>query len=122
MKQILSSQYIFPQNISQEIPKKELLIHQKNDILIKSDKNAFSKHLQIFHPDHIREPMAFKLKVESTHSKCLERQVKERVFINNSEADHVLNSNVLNSKAEYHQPAIPGIIIQQSTRENRHGS
>ena len=107
MKQILTSQYIFPQNISQEIPKKELLIHHKNDILTNSDKNAFSKHLQIFHPDHIREPMAFKLKVESTHSKCLERQVKEGVFINNSEADHVLNSNVLNSKAEYHQPAIP---------------
>ena len=83
---------------------------KKNDILINSDKNAFSKHLQIFHPDHIREPMAFKLKVESTHSKCLERQVKERVFINNSEADHVLNS-----KAEYHQPAL-SISVQTNIR------
>ena len=114
MKQILTSQYIFPQNISQEIPKKELLIHHKNDILTNSDKNAFSKHLQIFHPDHIKEPKAFKLKVESTHSKCSERQVKEGVFINNSEADHVLNS-----KAEHHQPALRHVT---TTRVNRHGS
>ena len=88
----------------------------KNDILTNSDKNAFSKHLQIFHPDHIREPKAFKLKVESTHSKYLERQVKEGVFINNnnSEADHMLNS-----KAEYHQPALRRVT---TTRVNRHGS
>ena len=112
----MTTQYIFPQNISQEIPKKDLLIHHKNDILTNSDKNAFSKHLQIFHPDHIRELKAFKLKVESTHSKCLERQVKEGVFINNnnSEADHVLNS-----KAEYHQPALRRVT---TTRVNRHGS
>ena len=89
---------------------------QKNDILTNSDKNAFSKHLQIFHPDHIRELKAFKLKVESTNSKCLESQVKEGVFINNnnSEADHMLNS-----KAEYHQPALRHVT---TTRENRHSS
>ena len=86
----------------------------KNDILTNSDKNAFSKHLQIFHPEQIRQSSSFKLKVESTHSKCLERQAKEGVFINNSKAD-----NVLNSKAEYHQPAVRRVT---TTRENRNGS
>ena len=86
----------------------------KVDILKKSDKNAFAKHLSIFHRDNIGDPTAFKFKVESTHSKCLERQVSEGIAITNSKADHILNS-----KSEFHQPAVRRIT---TTREVRNGS
>ena len=49
------------------------------------------------------------MKVESNHTKFLERQLKEGVFIKNSNADHVMNS-----KAEYHQPAVRRVT---TTRE-----
>ena len=39
----------------------------------------------------------------------MERQIKEGVAINNSDADHVMNS-----KAEYHQPAVRRVT---TTRE-----
>ena len=72
-------------------------------------KNAFTKHLNVYHSDNIRDPGVFKLKVESNHTKCLERQIKEGVFIKNSDADIVMNS-----KAEYHQPAVRRVT---TTRE-----
>ena len=64
-------------------------------------KNAFTKQLNLFHKDRLTEPEAFKSKVESTHSKCLECQAKEGIYIKNSGADYILNS-----EAEYHQPAM----------------
>ena len=56
-----------------------------------------------------KNPGVFKMKVESNHTNCLERQLKEGIFIKNSNADHVLNS-----KAEYHQPAVRRVT---TTRE-----
>ena len=88
--------------------KKNQLFH-KEDIKKNNPNNAFSKHLNEFHGDHIKEHKVFKLKVESTHTKCLERQIKEGVAIKNSNADHVMNS-----KAEYHQPAVRRVT---TTRE-----
>ena len=81
------------------------LFHKK-DILKNDVKNAFSKHLSIHHPDHLKDPSVFKLRVESTHSKCLDRQVKEGITIKNSKADIKMNS-----KAEYHQPSVRRVII-----------
>ena len=72
---------------------------------------SFAKHLQLFHPEQVRDPSAFKIKVESIHSKCLERQVKEGVFITNSNAEYVINS-----KSEYHQPSVRRVV---KTREVR---
>ena len=87
----------------------------KKEIIENKESNAFAKHLQIFHPDRIGDPTAFKLKVESTYSKPLERQVTEGIAITNSTADYVMNS-----KSEYLQPAVPRV---QTTREVRdHGS
>ena len=83
---------------STKFHKKEIL---KNDL-----KNAFTKHLNIHHPDHLRDPSVFKLRVESTHSKCLDRQVKEGITIKNSGADIRMNS-----KSEYHQPAVRRVIV-----------
>ena len=54
------------------------------------------------------------MKVESTFSKPLERQVTEGISITNSKADLIMNS-----KSEYHQPAVQRV---QTTREVRHGS
>ena len=62
--------------------------------------------------DNIRDTGVFKLKVESNHTKCLERQIKEGVSIKNfknSDADIVMNS-----KAEFHQPAVRRVT---TTRE-----
>ena len=87
----------------------------KKEIIENKESNAFAKHLQIFHPDRIGDPTAFKLKVESTYSKPLERQVTEGIAITNSTADYIMNS-----KSEYLQPAVPRV---QTTREVRdHGS
>ena len=81
----------------------------KEDIRSNNVKNAFTKHLNVYHSDNIRETGVFKLKVESNHTKCLERQIKEGVSIKNSDADIVMNS-----KAEFHQPAVRRVT---TTRE-----
>lgn len=82
----------------------------KEDIKKNNLNNAFAKHLHLFHNEQIKNPGVFKMKVESNHTKCLERQLKEGIFIKNSNADHVLNR-----KAEYHQPAVRRVT---TTRDN----
>ena len=76
------------------------------EILKNDTKNAFTKHLNIYHPDHLRDPSAFRLKVKSTHTKCLDRQVKEGITIKNSKADIQTNS-----RAEFHQPAVRRVVV-----------
>ena len=61
------------------------------------------------------DPTVFKLKVESTHKKCLDRQVTEGINIQNSKADYLMNS-----KSEYHQPAVRRVITTREIRD--HGS
>ena len=83
----------------------------KKDIIDGNNKNAFAKHLEAHHPDKVGDPTAFKLKVESTFKKCLDRQVTEGIYIHNSSADYLLNS-----KSEFLQPAVTRI---SATREVR---
>ena len=78
----------------------------KKEILKNDTKNAFTKHLNIYHPDHLRDTSAFRLKVESTHTKCLDRQVREGITIKNSKADIQMNS-----RAEFHQPAVRRVVV-----------
>ena len=80
-------------------------IGHKKDIIDKNEKNAFAKHLINFHPDKVGDTAAFKLKVESTHKKCLERQVSEGIHI-------------VNSKSEYLQPAVRRVITTREVRSN----
>ena len=87
----------------------------KKEIIENKDSNTFAKHLQVFHPDRIGDPTVFKLKVESTFSKPLERQVTEGISITNSTADRILNS-----KSEYLQPAVPRVTNTREVRD--HGS
>ena len=67
----------------------------------KSKNNAFHKHLQIHHPERVGDMSVFKIKVEQTFQKSLERQVFEGTLINNTKSDILLNS-----KSEFHQPAV----------------
>ena len=84
-------------------------IFHKQEIIDNKESNAFAKHLQLHHPERIGDPSVFKLKVESTFSKPLERQVTEGVAITNSNADLIMNS-----KSEYLQPAVQRVT---TTRE-----
>ena len=74
--------------------------------------NAFAKHLEIFHTDRAGDISSFKLKVNGTYKSSLERQVMEGVRIANSKANIVLNS-----KSEYHQPALHRVTITREIQE-----
>ena len=71
--------------------------------------NAFAKHLLIDHPDQQGDQEAFDIKVEKVFKKPLERQVMEGVMIAATDPDKLMNS-----KAEYLQPAVVRI---SATRE-----
>ena len=86
--------------------------HRK-DISDKNVKNAFAKHLEIFHPERQGDPSVFKLKVEATYQKCLNRQVSEGVHIANSKADYLMNS-----KTEFMQPSVSRVIATRQVRDN----
>ena len=81
--------------------------------LTKNVKNAFAKHLEIFHPERQGDPSVFKLKVEATYQKCLNRQVSEGVHIANSKADYLMNS-----KTEFMQPSVSRVIATRQVRDN----
>ena len=78
----------------------------------KEKSNAFHKHLEIFHPENVGDKTAFKFKSEQTFKKSLERQVTEGVKISNDNADILLNS-----RAEYHQPALHRVMITRQRDE-----
>ena len=86
------------------------------DIKSNNLKNAFSKHLQLKHPDKMREPSVFSYKVEGTFRACLDRQVQEGVRITLDESDELLNS-----KSEYHQPGVTRVVTTREAAERTRG-
>ena len=76
--------------------------------------NAFAKHLREDHPDADRSQVqdVVEFEVIKTFEKPLERQVAEAVFIHNCKADKLLNS-----KAEWEQPAIERLIVTRELPE-----
>ena len=56
----------------------------KSSIESNDSKNAFTKHLQIKLPKRLLDLTAFSFKVEGTFRSCLDRQVREGVFITRS--------------------------------------
>ena len=78
-------------------------------ILSDDHKNAFTKHLQLQHPDRVKDPNVFAFKVEGTYRSCLDRQVREGGMITYGDVDEKMNS-----KAEFHQPGVTRIV---TTRE-----
>ena len=75
--------------------------HKKN-IKNKTTSNAFARHLNDFHPEKVKEYSGFKVKVERTFKKCLDRQVKEgiNIFANAENLDIQMNS-----KLDFHGPS-----------------
>ena len=78
--------------------------------------NAFTKHLSIYHPDRKEDISVFSMKSERVFKKCLERQVAEGVEIKNSTADILLNS-----KAEFHQPAVSRVTTTRDPQARGRG-
>ena len=74
----------------------------------RKESNAFSKHLEIFHPESQGDIEHFEIQVQSVHKKSLTRQKTEAVKIQSSTA-----SNLLNSKAEHRQPALLRVRMVQ---------
>ena len=73
------------------------------------DSNAFHKHLEIHHKEKKGDLSVFKVKVEKTFMKCLDRQVFEGTLINSTDSETIS----LNSKAEFHLPAVTRITTSR---------
>ena len=84
-------------------------LEHAEDICSKQDKNAFHKHLTIYHPEKVGDTEAFDIKIEQTFTKNIDRQVAEAIKIKNSNADILMNS-----KAEFHQPAIHRVVTTRA--------
>ena len=80
----------------------------EDDVEKRKESNAFSKHLEIFHPESQGNIEHFEIQVQSVHKKSLTRQKTEAVKIQSSTA-----SNLLNSKAEHRQPALLRVRMVQ---------
>ena len=79
----------------------------KQDVETKKDSNAFHKHLELNHPEHIQDLSVFKMKVEKTFRKPLDRQIFEGTLIaENERRDHLLNS-----KMQFHEPSVPRVTV-----------
>ena len=88
----------------------------KNDVRSKITKNALAKHLEGHHQQNVADISAFKFNVHSTFSRALDRQVFEGTLISNSEADILMNS-----KAEFHQPAVTRIVTTREVADRSAG-
>ena len=88
----------------------------KNDVRSKNTKNALAKHLEGHHQQNVADISAFKFNVHSTFSRALDRQVFEGTLISNSEADILMNS-----KAEFHQPAVTRIVTTREVADRSAG-
>ena len=74
--------------------------------------NAFSKHLEIHHPDQVGNIWAFKFSLLELHQTPLPRLASESCFIHSDKVDIPMNS-----KAEFHQPAVGRVVITRELEE-----
>ena len=70
----------------------------------------------MYHPDNVHDSSAFSMKSERIFSKCLERQIAEGVEISKTDADILLNS-----KSEYHQPAVMRVTTTREPQQRGRG-
>ena len=87
----------------------------KADIRNKNTSNAFARHLDKYHQDRLQDHSVFKVKVEKTFKKCLDRQVTEGINIFNSSANVQMND-----KSEWHLPSVQRTTTMNEIRSNRH--
>ena len=88
----------------------------REDVEGRKESNAFSKHLEIFHPGVQGGIANFDIQVQSIHKKSLTRQKTEAVKIQTSTA-----TNLLNSKAEHRQPALLRVRMVRENEEDAPG-
>ena len=88
----------------------------KEDVEGRKESNAFSKHLEIFHPESQGDIENFDIQVQSVHKKSLTRQKTEAVKIQTPTA-----TNLLNSKAEHRQPALLRVRMVRDNDETMPG-
>ena len=86
-------------------------IGHKPSIINNNQNNAFSKHLQLYHPDHKGDHSKFKFSLTTVSRTCLVRQITEGVEIHNSKA-----TVVMNGKSEWHQPVTRRVEFHQEPR------
>ena len=78
----------------------------------KDDKNAFSKHLALHHPEDEGNIEAFKFSLVELHNQPLPRLTSESCFI------HLNNVDLqMNSKAEWHQPTVGRVVVTRELQE-----
>ena len=91
--------------------------HQHIDAIGNKDEgNAFAKHLAMYHPEHIGNKDAFEFRLEEIHSKPLSRLCSESDFIHRSTSEIQMNS-----KAEWHQPAVARVVVTRELEEGQGG-
>ena len=89
--------------------------HQHMEAIGKRDENnAFAKHLAIYHPDQAGNKEAFEFRLEEVHNKPLSRLCSESDFIHRSSSQIQMNS-----KAEWHQPAVPRVVVTRELEDQR---
>ena len=79
--------------------------------------NAFSKHLAEHHPTRQGDVMAFTFKVLRTFNRPLLRLIWEAVLIHGTEATFIMNS-----RAEWHQPAIDRVVVTREPPTSQGGA
>ena len=82
----------------------------------KDEGNAFAKHLAMYNPEHIGNKYAFEFQLEEIHSKPLSRLCSESDFIHRSTSEIQMNS-----KAEWHQPAVARVVVTRELEEGQGG-
>ena len=78
----------------------------------KDEKNAFSKHLTLHHPEEEGNINAFKFALVELHNKPLPRLTSESCFIHHNKVDLPMNS-----KAEWHQPTVGRVVVTRELEE-----
>ena len=92
---------------------------EKHKQLIKSQNlsNGFAKYLEVHHKDHVKDQNVFNMKIEKTFKKNLDRQVYEGHRIATNKCDILLNS-----KSEFHGPAVARVTTTKEPRANNNRS
>ena len=80
----------------------------------KNLSNGLAKHLQLFHEDNVGDINNFSFSAVKCFNKTIDRLAFEGVQIHNSNANIVMNS-----KSEFHHPAIPRASFTREVRETR---
>ena len=82
----------------------------------KDEKNAFAKHLAIYHPEQVGNKNAFEFKLEEIHRKPLTRLCSESDFIYRTRSQIQMNR-----KGEWNQRAalVPRVVVTRELDKDR---